>query len=156
MTKAPINLQDLRRRLYVKAKAEPSWRFWGLYVHVCKRETLVEAYRLAKANDGAPGIDGVTFEAIEAEGVEGFLAQLREELEQRTYRPLRVRSVGIPKADGGTRQLSIPAIRDRVVQGALKLILEPIFEADFQPGSFGYRPKRSASVERSSAWRRRF
>src|SRR5690348_1723680 len=145
MTKTPINLQDLRRRLYVKAKAEPSWRFWGLYVHVCKRETLLEAYRLAKANDGAPGIDGVTFEAIEAEGVEGFLAQLREELEQRTYQPLRVRSVGIPKADGGTRQLSIPAIRDRVVQGAMKLILEPIFEADFQPGSFGYRPKRSTS-----------
>jgi RNA-directed DNA polymerase len=145
MTKTPINLQDLRRRLYVKAKAEPSWRFWGLYVHVCKRETLLEAYRLAKANDGAPGIDGVTFEAIEAEGVEGFLAQLREELEQRMYRPLRVRSVGIPKADGGTRQLSIPAIRDRVVQGALKLILEPIFEADFQPGSFGYRPKRTTS-----------
>ena len=145
MTKAPINLQDLRRRLYVKAKAEPSWRFWGLYVHVCKRETLREAYRLAKANDGAPGIDGVTFEAIEAEDVDGFLDQLREELEQCTYRPLRVRSVGIPKTDGGTRHLSIPTIRDRVVQGALKLILEPIFEADFQPGSFGYRPKRSAS-----------
>jgi RNA-directed DNA polymerase len=145
MTKAPISLQDLRRRLYVKAKAEPSWRFWGLYVHVCKRETLLEAYRLAKANDGAPGIDGVTFEAIEAEGVDGFLAQLREELEERMYRPLRVRSVGIPKADGGIRQLSIPAIRDRVVQGALKLILEPIFEADFQAGSFGYRPKRTTS-----------
>ena len=145
MIKAPINLQDLRRRLYVKAKAEPSWRFWGLYVHVCKRETLAEAYRLTKANDGAPGIDGVTFEAIEADGLEGFLGQLREELLQRTYRPLRLRSVGIPKAGGGTRQLSIPAIRDRVVQGALKLILEPIFEADFQPGSFGYRPKRSAS-----------
>src|SRR5499425_3263391 len=76
MIKAPINLQDLRRRLYVKAKAEPSWRFWGLYVHVCKQETLLEAYRLAKANDGAPGIDGVTFEAIETEGVEGFLEQL--------------------------------------------------------------------------------
>ena len=145
MTKAPINLQDLRRRLYVKAKAEPSWRFWGLYVHVCKRETLLEAYRLAKLNDGAPGIDGVTFEAIEAEGIEEFLDQLRKELEQRTYRPLRVRTVGIPKANGGTRQLSIPAVRDRVVQGALKLILEPIFEADFQPGSFGYRPMRSTS-----------
>jgi RNA-directed DNA polymerase len=145
MIKTPSNLQDLRRRLYVKAKAEPSWRFWGLYVHVCKRETLCEAYRLTKANDGAPGIDGVTFEAIEADGLEGFLGQLREELLQRTYRPLRLRSVGIPKVGGGTRQLSIPAIRDRVVQGALKLILEPIFEADFQPGSFGYRPKRSAS-----------
>ena len=143
MIKTPIDLQDLRRRLYVKAKAEPSWRFWGLYVHVCKRETLAEAYRLAKANDGAPGIDGVTFEAIEADGLEGFLGQLREELLQRTYRPLRPRKVVIPKA-GGSRQLSIPTIRDRVVQGALKLILEPIFEADFQPGSFGYRPKRSA------------
>jgi RNA-directed DNA polymerase len=145
MIKTPSNLQDLRRRLYVKAKAEPSWRFWGLYVHVCKRETLCEAYRLTKANDGAPGIDGVTFEAIEADGLEGFLEQLREELLQRTYRPLRLRKVGIPKAGGGMRQLSIPAICDRVVQGALKLILEPIFEADFQPGSFGYRPKRSAS-----------
>ena len=80
MTKTPISLQDLRRRLYVKAKAEPSWRFWGLYVHVCKRETLREAYQLAKANDGAPGIDGVTFEAVEAGGVETFLDQLREEL----------------------------------------------------------------------------
>jgi len=144
MIKAPVTLQDLRRRLYVKAKTEPSWRFWGLYVHVCKRETLDEAYRLAKANDGAPGIDGVTFEAIEAEGVDGFLEELREELVSRTYRPLRLRKVGIPKEGGGTRQLSIPAIRDRVVQGALKLILEPIFEADFQPGSYGYRPKRSA------------
>jgi RNA-directed DNA polymerase len=114
-----------------------------LYVHVCKRETLLEAYRNAKATDGAPGVDGVTFEAIEAEGVEDFLAKLREELVQRTYRPLRVRPVGIAKAGGGTRQLSIPTIRDRVVQGALKLILEPVFEADFQPGSFGFRPKRS-------------
>jgi RNA-directed DNA polymerase len=143
MTKAPISLQDLRRRLYVKAKAEPSWRFWGLYVHVCKQETLAHAYRLAKENNGAPGIDGVTFEAIEAQGAAPFLAELREELVQRTYRPLRVRTVEIPK-EGGTRQLSIPAIRDRVVQGALKLILEPIFEADFQPGSFGYRPQKSA------------
>ncbi len=144
MIKAPVDLQDLRRRIYVKAKAEPSWRFWGLYVHVCKMETLYEAYRLAKDNNGAPGIDGVTFEAIEALGVEQFVEQLRKELSERTYRPLRVRKVGIPK-DGGNkvRVLSIPAIRDRVVQGALKLILEPIFEADFQPGSYGYRPKRS-------------
>jgi RNA-directed DNA polymerase len=143
MIKTPISLQDLRRRLYVKAKAEPSWRFWGLYVHVCKPQTLQEAYRLAKENNGAPGIDGVTFEAIEAEGVEGFLAGLREELVQRTYRPLWVRKVEIPKVRG-VRVLSIPAIRDRVVQGALKLILEPIFEADFQPGSYAYRPQRSA------------
>ena len=81
MIKAPINLQDLRGRLYIKAKAEPSWRFWGLYIHICKPETLKEAYQLAKRNNGAPGIDGVTFEAIEAEGVEGFLERLREELE---------------------------------------------------------------------------
>jgi RNA-directed DNA polymerase len=144
MIKAPSNLQDLRRRLYVKAKAEPTWRFWGLYVHVCKRETLREAYQLAKKNDGAPGIDGVTFKAIEAEGVERFLEQLQEELVQRRYRPQRLRKVGIPKEGGKVRQLSIPAIRDRVVQGAVKLILEPIFEADFQPGSYGYRPKKSA------------
>ena len=144
MTKAPISLQDLRRRLYVKAKTEPTWRFWGLYVHVCKRETLREAYLLAKANDGSPGIDGVTFAAVEARGVEKFLDQLREEMLERTYRPQRARKVEIPKGGGKMRQLSIPTIRDRVVQGALKLILEPIFEADFQPGSFGYRPKKSA------------
>jgi len=144
MTKAPIRLQDLRRRLYVKAKAERTWRFWGLYVHVCKRETLWEAYQLAKQNNGAPGVDGVTFQAIEAEGREKFLEQLREELVQRRYRPRRLRKVRIPKEGGKTRQLSIPCIRDRVVQGALKLILEPIFEADFQPGSYGYRPKKSA------------
>jgi RNA-directed DNA polymerase len=144
MIKAPIDLQDLRRRLYVKAKVEPSWRFWGLYVHVCKHETLHEAYRLAKANNGAPGIDGVTFEAIEAGGLEAFIDQLHQELVERTYRPLRLRKVAIPKEGGGSRGLSIPTIRDRVVQGALKLILEPIFDADFQPGSFGYRPKKSA------------
>jgi RNA-directed DNA polymerase len=143
MTKAPIELQDLRRRIYVKAKAEPSWRFWGLYVHVCKMETLREAYRLAKKNNGAPGIDGVTFEAIEAQGVERFIEQLRKELITRTYRPLRVRKVGIPKEGGEVRTISIPAIRDRVVQGALKLILEPVFEADFQPGSCGYRPRKT-------------
>ena len=143
MIKTPINMQDLRRRIYVKAKAEPSWRFWGLYVHVCKMETLREAYAMAKKNNGAPGIDGVSFEDIEASGVEPFLEQIREELTQRTYCPLRVRKVGIPKEGGKVRVLSIPTIRDRVVQGALKLILEPIFEADFQPGSFGYRPKKS-------------
>jgi RNA-directed DNA polymerase len=144
MTKAPISLQDLRRRLYIKAKAEPSWRFWGLYVHVCKPETLREAYLLAKANDGAPGVDGVTFAAVEAGGVQEFLDQLRRELVERTYRPQEARKVEIPKGGGKMRQLSIPSVRDRVVQGALKLVLEPIFEADFQPGSFGYRPKKSA------------
>lgn len=144
MIKASIDLQDLRRRLYVKAKAETSWRFWGLYVHVCKREALREAYALAKENDGAPGVDGVTFEAIEAHGVEVFLEQIRDELVGRTYKPLPARRQEIPKDGGKVRVLSIPAIRDRVVQGALKLILEPVFEADFQPGSFGYRPKKTA------------
>jgi RNA-directed DNA polymerase len=144
MTNTPINLQDLRRSLYVKAKAEPSWRFWGLYVQVCKRETLHEAYALAKKNNGAPGVDGVTFEAIEAQGVEKFLEQIRDERIERTYVPLPARRREIPKDGGKVRVLSIPAIRDRVVQGALKLILEPIFEADFQPGSYGYRPKRTA------------
>ena len=121
MTKASIDLQDLRRRLYVKAKAEPSWRFWGLYVHVCKMETLRAAYAKAKQNDGAPGIDGVTFEAIEAHGVEALLEQLRDELTRRTYQPLPARRQEIPKDGGKVRVLSIPAIRDRVVQGAHKL-----------------------------------
>jgi RNA-directed DNA polymerase len=144
MIKASIDLQDLRRRLYVKAKAEPSWRFWGLYVHVCKMETLRAAYEMAKTNDGAPGVDGVTFEAIEAQGVDALLAQIRDELTGHTYQPLSARRQEIPKDGGKVRVLSIPAIRDRLVQGALKLILEPVFEADFQPGSFGYRPKRTA------------
>ncbi|MBA3914913.1 MAG: group II intron reverse transcriptase/maturase, partial [Acidobacteriales bacterium] len=144
MTKAPIQLQDLRRRLYVKAKAEPTWRFWGLYVHICKLETLRQAYAAARANAGAPGNDGVTFETIEQAGLEEFLGQLRQELVEGRYRPQRLRKVKIPKEGGKFRQLSIPTIRDRVVQGAVKLILEPIFEADFQPGSFGYRPKKTA------------
>src|SRR5215475_3351675 len=144
MTKASMSLQDLRRRLYVKAKAETSWRFWGLYVHNCKTETLCQAYELAKENDGAPGVDGVTFEAIEAQGVEAFLEQIKDELVQHTYKPLPARRQEIPKDGNKVRVLSIPAIRDRVVQGALTLILEPIFEADFQPGSFGYRQKKTA------------
>src|SRR6202521_2892840 len=143
MTKTSMNLQDLRRRIYLKAKADKSWRFWGLYVHVCKMETLREAYALAKQNDGAPGVDGVTFEAVETQGVDGFLEQIRDELNQRNYVPLPARKQEIPKNGGKVRVLSIPAIRDRVVQGALKLILEPIFQDDFQPGSYGYRPKRT-------------
>ena len=124
MTTTPISLHDLRRRLYVKAKAEKDWRFWGLYVHVVKLETLHAAYTLAKQDNGAPGIDGVTFTAIEEAGVQGFLAQLRDELVAHTYRPLRNRRVEIPKEGGKVRVLGIPTIRDRVVQGALKLILE--------------------------------
>jgi RNA-directed DNA polymerase len=144
MTKASINLQDLRRRIYCEAKATPSKRFWGMFVHVTKLETLKEAYRLAKTNDGAPGADGVTFEQIEQGGLDDFLLAIQTDLRNSTYRPMRSRKVEIPKANGKTRTLSIPTIRDRVVQGALKLILEPVFEADFQPGSFGYRPKRTA------------
>jgi RNA-directed DNA polymerase len=145
MTRPLVRLQDLRRRIYAKAKSEPSWCFWGLFVHVCKLETLHEAYRLAKRKGGAPGVDGVTFEAIEAGGVGEFLEQLRAELVSRQYVPLPNRRQEIPK-DGGkkVRVLGIPSIRDRVVQGALLLILEPIFEADFQAGSYGYRPGRTA------------
>jgi RNA-directed DNA polymerase len=139
-----MSLQDLRRRLYVKAKTEKDWRFWGLYVHVGKVETLRAAYALAKQAHGAPGIDGVTCAAIDAAGVEEFLAERRDELVTRTYRPLRNRRVESPKGRGKVRVLGIPAIRDRVVQGALKLILAPIFEADFHDGAFGYRPKRTA------------
>ncbi len=135
MTTSPVSLQDLRQRIYVTAKADTTKRFWGLYVHVVKPETLKTAYALVKRNNGAPGMDGVTFAAIETAGVEAFLTQLRDELVTRTYRPLRNRRVAIPKRGGKVRVLGIPAIRDRVVQGALKLILEPIFEADFCHGS---------------------
>ena len=144
MIKPSISLQELRKRIYIQAKAPRAWRFWGLYVHVCKAETLREAYRLVKANHGAPGIDGVTFETIEAGGLEAFLQQLRDQLISGTYRPMRNRQKAIPKGDGRVRILGIPTIRDRVVQGALKLILEPIFEPDFQDGSYGYRPGRQA------------
>src|SRR5207247_2834259 len=113
------------RNLDVNAKAEPARRFWGLYVHVCKRETLQEAYQMARSNDGAPGLDGVTFEAIEESGTESFLSQIRDELVTHTYRPMRARKKEIPK-DGGKkgRILSNPAIRDRGVKGALMLTHE--------------------------------
>jgi RNA-directed DNA polymerase len=144
MRKVSIGLQELRRKIYSKAKTEKRWRFWGLYCHISKKEVLEEAYRLAKANGGAPGIDGRRFEDIEAEGVEGFLEGIRQELLSRTYRPMTNRRVEIPKEKGKTRVLGIPTVRDRVVQGALKLILEPIFEADFRDCSYGYRPRRHA------------
>ena len=144
MIKTSTNLQELRRKIYLKAKAEKTWRFWGLYVHVLKMETLREAYKLAKKNNGAPGIDGVTFEAIEEAGLDDFLSQIRNELVSGTYHPMGNRIKEIPKGGGRVRVLGIPAIRDRVVQGALRLIVEPIFEADFQDGSYGYRPRRRA------------
>ena len=111
MTKTPISLHDLRRSLYVKAKAEPTWRFWGLYVHVCKTETLREAYQMAKSNDGAPGIDGVTFAAIEESGAERFLTQIRDELVTNTYRPMRARKKEIPKGPVRHRHLEFRALK---------------------------------------------
>jgi len=144
MTTTSISLQELRDRIGEKAKADAHHRFWGLYTHVWKLNVLGEAYRLAKQNNGAPGIDGQTFEQIEASGLEPWLGTLSQELLEETYRPMPCRRVTIPKEGGKERGLKIPAIRDRVVQGALRLILEPIFEVDFQPGSYGYRPRRMA------------
>ena len=131
MTKTPVNLQDLRRRIYRKAKSEPSHRFWGLFGHITKMETLEEAYCNAKRNGGAPGIDGQNFEDIETQGRTAFLTAIREDLVTDKYKPLPNRRVEIPKGNGKFRTLQIPCIRDRVVQGAVKLILEAIFEADF-------------------------
>ncbi len=129
MTKAPISLQDLRRRIYRKAKSEKAHRFWGLYVHITKTETLLAAYRQAQSNGGAPGIDGQSFADIEAEGLTLFLEGLRDDLQTGRYQPQPNRRVDIPKDNGKVRTLQIPCIRDRVVQGALKLILEAIFGA---------------------------
>lgn len=153
MTKTSIGVQELRKRIGEKAKADPQHRFWGLYTHVWKLDVLREAHRLAKQNNGAPGVDGVTFAQIEVSGIEELLEQLSQELRDKTYQPLPCRQVNIPKEGGKVRGLKIPAIRDRVVQGALRLVLEPIFEADFQLGSYGYRPNRSAheALERVTA-----
>ncbi len=154
MTKAPGSLQELRRRIYRKAKSEKTHRFWGLFVHITKIETLEEAYRIAKRNGGAPGIDGQSFSAIESDDLSTFLREVREDLITGRYKPMPNRRVEIPKGNGKVRTLQIPCIRDRVVQGALKLILEAVFEADFCPNSYGFRPKRSphralAEVRRS-------
>ena len=144
MIKASINLQDLRRKIYLKAKSDKAWRFWGLYVHVCKMEALQWAYRNAENNNGSPGINGVTFDDIEKAGVEAFHAMIQNELVSAIYRHMRNRIKEIPNDKDNVGVLGIPAIRDRVVQGALKLILEAIFEVDIEEGSYGYRPKRSA------------
>jgi len=145
MLVTPVKIRTLQRKLYAKAKQEPGYRFYALYDKVYRSDVLHHAYRLVRSNKGAPGIDGVSFEAIEAaEGVERFLEGLAEEVKNRTYRPMPVRRVMIPKPDGSQRPLGIPTIRDRVVQMAVKLMIEPIFEADFCDCSYGFRPKRSA------------
>ena len=154
MIKTPIKLQELRKRIYQKAKSEKNHRFWGIFVHVTKIETLKEAYRIAKRNGGAPGIDGKTFADIESEGLTSFLEEIQNELKTGKYKPMPNRKVEIPKENGKKRKLQIPCIKDRVVQGAIKLMLESMFEADFCNNSYGFRPKRSphralAEVRRS-------
>jgi hypothetical protein len=141
----PDVIRTLQRKLYGKAKVEPDYRFYLLYDKVWRADILAHAYDLARANDGAPGVDRETFERIEAAGRADWLARLGEELRTKTYRCQPVRRVMIPKPGGGERPLGIPTIRDRVVQTAAKLVLEPIFEADLDPAAFGYRPQRSAT-----------
>jgi RNA-directed DNA polymerase len=140
----PAKIQRLQRKLYEKAEKEPEFRFYLLYDKVWRADILEFAYRLCRANRGAAGVDGVTFRDIEAGGLESWLSTLADELREEEYRPQAVRRVMIPKASGGERPLGIPTVRDRVVQRAAKLVLEPIFEADFEPNAYGYRPGRSA------------
>jgi RNA-directed DNA polymerase len=140
----PNKIRKLQRKLYRKAKEEPKFRFYQLYDKIYREDILTHAYELAKANQGAPGVDGQTFDEIETAGREKWLGGIRQDLRARTYRPQPVRRVLIPKPGGGERPLGIPTIRDRVVQTAAKLVLEPIFEADLEPSAYGYRPKRSA------------
>ena len=145
MLSTPEKIRTLQRKLYIKAKQEPGFRFYALYDKLMRADILSHAYKLVRANKGAPGIDGKTFGAIEAqEGKEQFLARLRQELACKAYRADAVRRVWIPKPDGSKRPLGIPTIRDRVVQTAAKIVIEPIFEADFCEHSYGFRPKRSA------------
>jgi len=137
-------VQELQRKLYLKAKSEANFRFYALYDKVYRKDILIRAWERVKANHGAPGIDGMTIKDIEEKGVGVFLKGIQEELRGREYRPLPARRVYIPKPDGRLRPLSIPTIKDRVVQMALKLVIEPIFEADFEDNSYGYRPRKSA------------
>jgi len=140
----PDKIRSLQRKLYHKAKTEPEFRFYLLYDKICREDILQHAYERARDNAGAPGVDGVTFKQIEEQGGEEWLAGLREQLVSKTYRPDPVRRATIPKPGGGQRPLGIPTIRDRVVQTAAKIVLEPIFEADFEDSAYGYRPRRSA------------
>ena len=144
--KLPEKLSSLRQKLYHKAKQEPRFRFYVLYDRIYRRDVLTSAYQIARAKKGAGGVDGVSFEQIEAAagGAEAFVDEIHESLKAKGYRPSAVRRVYIPKPDGGHRPLGIPTIRDRVVQTAVLLIIEPIFEADFMDCSHGFRPGRSA------------
>ena len=141
----PERIRSLQRKLYRKAKAEPEFRFYLLYDKICREDILRYAYARARANAGAPGVDGMSFAAIEASGLEEWLSDLRKELTAKTYRPAPVRRVMIAKPGGGERPLGIPTIRDRVVQTAAKLVLEPIFEADLEDSAYGYRPGRGGA-----------
>ena len=140
----PDKVRELQIKLYRKAKSEPGFRFYQLHDKVYREDVLLRAWVQAKANQGAPGVDGESFEAIESKGVMEWLNGLRKELHDKTYQPQPVRRVMIPKPGGGERPLGIPTIRDRVAQTAAKMILEPIFEADLEPNAYGYRPQRSA------------
>ena len=140
----PEKVERLQTKLYEKAKREPDFRFYSLYDKVCWAETLAQAYQKAKANRGAPGVDGETFDDIETGGLEAWLGELRKELVEERYRPHPVRRVKLPKPGGGERPLGIPVIRDRVAQGAVMLFLEPIFEADFEENAHAYRQGRGA------------
>ena len=141
----PDVIRTLQRKLYTKAKQEPAYRFYALYDKVWRTDILMFAYRLVRANQGSPGVDGTNFEDIEQQiGIDKFLSELAQDLKGKTYQPSPVRRVMIPKADGSQRPLGIPTIRDRVAQMAVKLVIEPIFEADFCPNSYGFRPKKSA------------
>jgi len=140
----PDKVRELQIKLYRKTKNEPDFRFYQLYDKVYREDILRHAWALAKANHGAPGVDGESFEDIESKGLVEWLDGLGKELRDKTYQPQPVRRVMIPKPGGGERPLGIPTIRDRVAQTAAKLILEPILEADFEPNAYGYRPKKSA------------
>jgi RNA-directed DNA polymerase len=142
--KTPDKIRTFQRKLYLKAKAEPDFRFYLLYDKIYREDVLAHAYRLARANGGISGVDGVTFEQIESEGLDEWLSGTREQLRTKTYKPQPVLRVMIPKPGGGKRPLGIPTICDRVIQTATKLVIEPIFEADLEPNTYGYRPKRSA------------